>query len=253
MQGSGLTRPSWGIARPRGISNFEFATPNLHPPPGAPSRRGAVAEGLVARHARRREMAVACDRQIAAYRRPQQRPGATAPWAAQPPRRPRAPKDRTTPRETAAKRRFRDRDEIGPLGAFLRLERRREARVSHQLSSRGQRGAVPSGVYDPRGAESYLTVHRAPRGEKTPLGAVHRWPQQKVGEKCGLRPSGHPDRVEGGKRGQRSGIGAIPYREGGAVLLECSPPARRRRAAGEVDGSDESLLSEETSAEAAWP
>ena len=31
-----------------------------------------------------------------------------------------------------------------------------------------------------------------------------------------------------------------------------SPPARRRRAAGEVDGSDESLLSEETSAEAAW-
>ena len=30
------------------------------------------------------------------------------------------------------------------------------------------------------------------------------------------------------------------------------PPARRRRAAGEVDGSDESLLSEETSAEAAW-
>jgi hypothetical protein len=36
-------------------------------------------------------------------------------------------------------------------------------------------------------------------------------------------------------------------------MLECSPPARRRRAAGEVDGSDESLLSEETSAEDAWP
>jgi phosphoglycolate phosphatase-like HAD superfamily hydrolase len=62
------------------------------------------------------------------------------------------------------------------------------ARVSHQLSSRGQRGAVPSGVYDPRGAESYLTVRRAPRGEKTPLGAVHRRPQQKAGEKCGLEP-----------------------------------------------------------------
>jgi len=101
--------------------------------------------------------------------------------------------DGMRPRETAAKRRFRDRDEIGPLGAFLRLEQRRD------------------------------------------------------------RPSGHPDRAEGGKRGQRSGIGAIPYRVGGAVLLECSPPARQWRAAGEVEGSDESLLSEETSAEAAWP
>ena len=39
----------------------------------------------------------------------------------------------------------------------------------------------------------------------------------------------------------------------GVPPLECSPPARQRRAAGEVDGSDESLLSEETSAEAAWP
>ena len=34
---------------------------------------------------------------------------------------------------------------------------------------------------------------------------------------------------------------------------ECSPPARRRRAALEADGSDESLLSEETSAENARP
>jgi len=33
----------------------------------------------------------------------------------------------------------------------------------------------------------------------------------------------------------------------------CSPPVSRRRAAGEVGDSDESLLSEETSAEAAWP
>jgi len=41
--------------------------------------------------------------------------------------------------------------------------------------------------------------------------------------------------------------------EEGAALLEGSPPARQRRAAGEVDGSDESLLSEETSAENAWP
>jgi len=60
---------------------------------------------------------------MAAYRGPQQRPVATAPGAAKPPRRPRAFKDRTRPRETGAQRRSRDRDEIGPLGAFLRLER----------------------------------------------------------------------------------------------------------------------------------
>ncbi len=42
------------------------------------------------------------------------------------------------------------------------------------------------GVFDPRGAEAYLTVRRAPRGEKTPLGVVPRRPQKKAGEKCGL-------------------------------------------------------------------
>jgi hypothetical protein len=36
-------------------------------------------------------------------------------------------------------------------------------------------------------------------------------------------------------------------------MLGSSPPARRRRAALEVDVSDESLLPEETSAENAWP
>jgi len=58
--------------------------------------------------------------------------------------------------------------------------------IPHQLSRRGRRGAVPSGVFDPRGAESYLTVRRAPRGEKTPLGAVHRRSQQEAGEKYRL-------------------------------------------------------------------
>jgi len=109
-----------------------------------------------------------------------------------------------------------------PAGQPL-LERGGIARVSHQHSSRGQRGAVPSGVYDPRGAESYFTVRRAPRGEKTPPGAVHRWPQQKASEKCGLRPSGHPDRVEGGKRGQRSGIGAITHKVGGGSFGRKQP------------------------------
>jgi len=63
-------------------------------------------------------------------------------------------------------------------------------RTSRQLSWRGRRGAVPSGVFDLRGVESYLTVRRAPRSEKTSLGAVHRRPQQEAGEKCGLRPIG---------------------------------------------------------------
>ena len=36
------------------------------------------------------------------------------------------------------------------------------------------------------GAESYLTVRRAPRSEKIPRGAVHRRPQLEAGEKCGL-------------------------------------------------------------------
>ena len=49
------------------------------------------------------------------------------------------------------------------------------------------------------------------------------------------------------------GVGAGKKEFEGVGPLDCSPPARRRRAAGEGDGSDESLLSEETLAEAAWP
>jgi len=45
---------------------------------------------------------------------------------------------------------------------------------------------VPSGVFDLRGADSYLKVRRAPGSEKKPLDAVHRWTEQKAGEKCGL-------------------------------------------------------------------
>jgi len=39
----------------------------------------------------------------------------------------------------------------------------------------------------------------------------------------------------------------------GALPLERSPPARQRRAALEVGDFDESVLSEETAAENAWP
>ena len=59
------------------------------------------------------------------------------------------------------------------------------ARISHQNTSRGRRDAVPSGVFDSRGAEAYWTVRRAPRGEKTLLGKVHRRPQQEPGEVSG--------------------------------------------------------------------
>jgi len=61
--------------------------------------------------------------QMASYRGPQPRSVAAAAGAAKPPRRPRGQQDRTAPRGIGAQRRFRDRDEIGPLGAFLRLER----------------------------------------------------------------------------------------------------------------------------------
>ena len=64
--------------------------------------------------------------------------------------------------------------------------RRLITRISHWVSWRGRRGAVHSGVYDLRGAERVLAVRRAPRGEKTPLGAAHRRPQQKASEICGL-------------------------------------------------------------------
>ena len=104
--------------------------------------------------------------------------------AAQPPRRPRTFQAISAARRCRDPRRFRDRDEFGPLGAFLRLERGRD------------------------------------------------------------RPSGHPDRAEGGKRGQRSGIGAITYRVGGAALLECSPQARRRRARALAGGTEERLRSD---------
>jgi len=51
-----------------------------------------------------------------------------------------------------------------------------------------------------QGADSYLTVRGAPRGEKTPLGAMYRRPQPEAGEICGLGlvsfdPPSRPDLV----------------------------------------------------------
>jgi len=56
------------------------------------------------------------------------------------------------------------------------------------------------------------------------------------------RPSGHPDRAEEGKRGQRSGIGAITYKVGGTVRQG----AARRRA----EGAQRSRMAGPTSARA---
>jgi len=175
-----------------GFRISDLPSPSLNTPPGHHSRRGAVAEGLVARAARHGHMVRACACQVAVYRGPQQRPGAAAPGAAKPPRRPRGWRDRTAPRGIGVKRRFRDRDEIGPLAAFLRLERGGTDLVIVPTERREENAA--------RGPESA----RSHKGR-------------------GVRP-----------RSNR-------------------PPARRRRAALEVDGSDESLLSEETSTENAWP
>ena len=42
----------------------------------------------------------------------------------------------------------------------------------------------------PEGAEAYFKVWRAPRGEKMPVGVMHRRPSQKAGEICGkYRPA----------------------------------------------------------------
>jgi len=67
------------------------------------------------------------------------------------------------------------------------------------------------------------------------------------------RSRDRPDRAEEGKRRHRSGAGAITKKVGVRRSPRGSPPARQRRAAGEVDDTDESLLSEGAAAEAAWP
>ncbi len=45
---------------------------------------------------------------------------------------------------------------------------------------------APRCVFDLKDAESYSCVCRASRWEKPQLGAVHRRPQKKIGEICGL-------------------------------------------------------------------
>ena len=97
------------------------------------------------------------------------------------------------------------------------------SRTSHRCSSRGCRGAVPSGVFDPRGAEAYLTVRRAPRGEKTSPGGVHRRPQQETGEKCGLGPRFGGDRLQRGRVGVHGRHEVTALRSSGAWVVDDAP------------------------------
>ncbi len=83
----------------------------------------------------------------------------------------------------------------GLSAAWPRLLR---CRSSAMEGHRRRRGALNPDPWRPQrttlgapagprgGADAYLTVRGAPRGEQTPLGAGHRRPQQKAGEICGL-------------------------------------------------------------------
>jgi len=160
-------------------------SPSLNPTPGSLSRRGDVAEGLVARAARRGQLV-----------------------------RVSVPDGRVS----------------------------RAAAEARSDSAMGGKAAAPTSE-----AEG---PNKAPRSRSE--GEAER--SRRVWASGCVSPTGarrdrsgdRPDRAEGGKRGQRSGIGAIPYREGVAVLLECSPPARRRRARALTGGTEERSRSEGT-------
>ena len=65
------------------------------------------------------------------------------------------------------------------------------ARIRHQLSSRGRRGAVLRGRADRRAMQAYSAVRQIGRREHGRAGRVHRRPQQEVGDGCGLGAAGH--------------------------------------------------------------
>jgi hypothetical protein len=96
------------------------------------------------------------------------------------------------------------------------------ARTIHRCSKRKVRGAVPRVVFDPRGAEAHLTVRRAPRGEKTAMGAVHRASRPEAGESSGL----------GSRAGTRQASSLDPVWAGGSRIEHpesCLPAPSRPR------------------------
>jgi hypothetical protein len=61
---------------------------------------------------------------------------------------------------------------LGDGGTSPSSRRLESGTMAHATDDTGERGRAS------QGAQAYLTVRRAPRGEQTPLGAVHRRPQQ---------------------------------------------------------------------------
>ena len=157
----------------------------MHPPPGASSRRGAVAEGLVARTARRGQLVRVSVSDGRVSR------GAAEAWS-----------DSAMGGAAAT-------PTLGVTGLNQATRNRSEAEVSRS------RRVWASGCVSPTGARRDRSRDR-------------------------------PDRAEGGKRGQRSGIGAIQYRWGVRRSAGGSPPARRRRARAVTGGTEERSRSEGT-------
>jgi len=138
-------------------------SPNLNPPPGSASRRGAVVEGLVARTARRVSH-----------------------------------------------------------GARLRAPGGRVSRAAAEArSGSAMGGAAATPTADAEG------LNQAPRSRSEAEAERSRrvWASGCVSPTGARRDRSRdrPDRADGGKRGQRSGIGAIPYREGGCGLARMQP------------------------------
>jgi len=200
-------------------------------------RRGSVAEGLVARAARRGQPVRARARRMAAYRGPQQGPSAAVPGAAKPPCRPRTLKDSSRPRGAGAQRRRSDRAAGGPMTAFLRPEQggidlaviptqQREenavigpaparchiACISHQLAAAAGVAPHPA-VLSPLGVLDVLS-------STTPRPSEPHWVRHlaalatKAGEKCRIgRGCGATRRQPAGAPKARSGRGRCDRRE----------------------------------------
>jgi len=146
-----LAPPNFGFR----ISDFGFAAPSLDPPPGTHSRRGAVAEGLVARAARRGQLA-----------------------------RVSVPDGRVSRAAAEA------RSGSGGGGEA--------AAPTSNVTGQDQAPRNRSAAEIPRSRRVWASGFVSPTGARRD------------------RSRDRPDRAEGGKRGQRSGIGAITHKLGGA-------------------------------------
>jgi len=76
-------------------------------------------------------------------------------------------------------------DPAGPRRARSAYSTVRYGAPSALVSHRHQRVSDGLALRRAFGHLALLSAGRAPRGEKTPPGALHRWPQQEAGEICG--------------------------------------------------------------------